>query len=508
MQRRTLLRAAPLSALALLMGPGSIARVLAADTERVSLAFPFDVVSWDPTARIIPQATSLYKCVFDQPLQYDERNQLAGGVVSAYQWTDDSGLELALDFRDDVYFHNGDKLTSEDFKYTFEERLKADQSLQLGFIWSGIERIETPSPTRAVIHFSKPFVTAPQYLGFAGSFILPKRYIEQVGMEAFLAKPIGSGPYKLVEYQRNNRVVLEAFDRYWGGIPTLREVSIQIIPNPTSRVSALQSGQVAFSYALPIRDALRLGDMPNLTSALTVTVDTYLIHMLDKAPLDDINVRLAMHHAIDKEVLSRALLDGDPQPLSMPSPPGTPAHDEHFSMAFDAQKARDYLARSGYSLSNPVRFKFFATNGVHPVDNQMARAIVQMWSKVGIQAELETIDMGKYFQSVAAGTLEGPALWLWNNSTADPELYSGSYLNADTVFSVWRSEDVMERLRPLLVERDYANRIAGYQAFERWAVEQGYSLPLLQGVSSVAHTTALRYQPFQNGWMLPSRWHV
>ncbi|HEY0286287.1 MAG TPA: ABC transporter substrate-binding protein [Pseudomonas sp.] len=506
MHRRTLLKAVPISAVALLLAQVGLKPAMAAG-RNVSLAFPFDVTSWDPTARIIPHATSLYKCVFDQPLEYGPDNQLNAGVITAYKWQSD-GLELVLDFRDDVYFHNGDKLTSEDFKYTFLDRPKADNTLQLGYIWNTIESIQTPTPTQAVVRFTKPFVTAPQYLGFAGSFILPKKYISAVGMDAFLAKPIGSGPYKLVDYQRNSRIVLQAFDRYWGGKPELENVTIQIIPNPTSRASATQSGQVDFSFALPIREALRLGKLPSISSALTVTVDTYLIHMLNKPPLDDINLRLAMHHAIDKKALAQALLNDLPEPLSSPSPPGTPGYEAAFNFPYDLSKAREYLTKAGYSESKPARFKFFATNGVHPVDNQMARAIVQMWSKVGIQAELETIDMGVYFQSVAAGTLQGPTLWFWNNSTADPELYAGSYLNADTAFSVWRSQDVMEKLSPLLVERDYDKRIEQYKAFNRWVVEQGYSLPLLQGVSSVAHAKTLHYKAYQNGWILPSHWNA
>lgn len=507
MHRRTLLKAVPLSAVAALLAQAGVKNVMAAGRD-ISLAFPFDVASWDPTARIIPQATSLHKCVFDQPLEYGPDSQLGAGVIKAYTWVGNDGLELELEFRGDVFFHNGDPLTSEDFKYTFFDRLKADNTLQLGYIWNMIDSIQTPSPTRAVIRFTKPFVTAPQYLGFAGSFILPKKYITAVGMDAFLAKPVGSGPYKLVDYQRNNRIVLQAFDRYWGGKPELDNVTIQIIPNPNSRASATQSGQVDFSFALPVREALRLGKLPNVSSELTVTLDTYLIQMLNKPPLDDINLRLAMHHAIDKKALARALLNDLPAPLSAPSPPGTPSYDPDFEFPYDVDRAKAYLAKSGYSESKPATFKFFATNGVHPVDNQMARAIVQMWAKVGIQASLETIDVGVYFQSVAAGTLEGPALWFWNNTTADPELYAGSYLNADTAFSVWRSRDVMDKLSPLLVELDYAKRIEQYKAFNRWVVEQGYSLPLLQGVSCVAHAKTLHYAAYQNGWMLPAHWRA
>lgn len=504
MKRRTLLKTVLISALF----SGSLLSSLStvAEEKTVSVALPFDVESWDPTARVIPHATSLYKTVFDQPLEYDADNKLQPGVVKEYKWIGNDGLTLELNLRGDVYFHNGDKLTSEDIRYTFFERPQADKSIQLGYIWWMLTGIDTPAPDRAVMHFSQPFVTAPEYLGFASSFILPKKYIEKVGMDEFLKHPVGSGPYKLVSYQRNNRMVLKAFDKYWGGVPAIKNLTIQVIPTATSRVSALQSGQVDLAYALPIREALRLGKLPDVTSALTPTVDTYLIHMVNKGPLQDKNVRLAMHYAIDKTALSRALLNGLAEPLSAANPPGTPSYDPDFKVEYSQAKAKEYLAKSGYSTENPVTFKFLATNGVHPADNQMARAIVQMWKKVGINAELETIDFGKYFQEVAAGTLEGPALWLWNNSTGDPELYTGSYLNADTMFSVWRSEDVMARLRPLLKETNYDKRIEDYKGFNRWVVEEGFTIPLLEGVNSVAHRKTLPYKAYRNGWIMPSEW--
>lgn len=506
MQRRQLLQAAPAGLIGAMLAQWGVGTADAA-TGNIALAFPFDVENWDPTSRVIPAASSLFKCVFDQPLEYSADSQLSPGVVKHFEWLDKKGLVLALDFRDDVYFHNGDKLTSTDFKFTFLERPRADKTLQLGYIWGGIQSIDTPSPTRAVIHFSKPMVTAPQYLGFAGSFILPKAYFQKVGPAGFLAKPVGSGPYRLVEYQRDSRIVLEAFDKYWGGVPQLPRVTIQVVKDASARVSAVQSGQVALTFSLPIRETVRMSTLPQLSSELQPTVDTYLIHMVNKGPLQDKNVRLAMHHAIDKQALAKALFNGVNAPLAQASPPGTPAFDPSITFNHDPEAAKKLLAQSGYGPDKPVRFTFLCTNGVYPADYDMARAIVQMWKKVGIEVQLKTIELAQYFPAAAAGTLEGPTLWFWTNSTADPELYAGSYLDPNTAFSVWRSADVGQKLAPLLVELDYNKRIEGYKAFDRWAVEQGYSLPLLQGVSTVTRARSLKgFRPYRNGWILPAHW--
>jgi peptide/nickel transport system substrate-binding protein len=258
--RRNFTQSVPAGIAGLLLAQWGIDANAAA--EQVRIAYPIDVPSWDPSKSAAPNPTALFKCVFDQPLEYTPDSKLQPGVVKAYEWLDKEGLVLQVDLRDDVFFHNGDKLTSEDFKFTFFDRLRAEKGLQLSFIWGGITAIETPSPTRAVIRFGKPMVTAPQFLGYSAAFILPKAYYEKVGLDGFLAKPVGSGPYKLVDYQRDSSITLEAFDRYWRGPAKIRKIVFQVVKDPTTRVSAVQSGQVQLAAALPMREALRLGQSP------------------------------------------------------------------------------------------------------------------------------------------------------------------------------------------------------------------------------------------------------
>jgi peptide/nickel transport system substrate-binding protein len=505
MDRRNFVKTSTLGIGALLGPHWGIASAAPAPAS-ITIAFPFDVYNWDPTSRIAPQLMPLYKCIFDQPLEYSSDSVLQPGVVKAWKWLDQKGMVLELEFRDDVLFHNGDKMTSADFKYTFFDRPRADKSLQIGYVWGNVTKIDLPSPTKAVIHLSKPFVSAPQYLGYAGAFILPKAYIEKVGIKAFMEKPIGTGPYKLAGYQRDSRIVLQAWEKHWRGVAKVPNVTIQVVKDPTTRVSGVQSGQLALATNLPIRDALRLSKDARLTTALTPTVDSFIIQMVNTGALKDQNVRLAMHHAIDKAALSKAFFNGVAAPQARASAPGTPTFDPAATFAFAPDKAKALLAKAGYSAAKPVTFRFFATKGVYPNDFEMARAIVQMWQKVGINAALETIELAQYFSKVEVGKLEGPALSLWTNSTGDPELSIGAYLDPKVMFSVWRSADVSPKLDPLLVEMDTAKRMAGYKAFETWAVEQGYSLPLMQGVSSVVHAKTLVYQPYKNGWVLPNTW--
>lgn len=505
LNRRSFSKMAPSGLAGLLMAQWGMAAH--ASTPQLIIAYPHDVPSWDPNKHASPNPMSVFKCVFDQPLVYNEKSELTPSVVERYEWIDKAGLVLQLDLRDDVYFHNGDKMTSEDLKFTFFDRVKADKGLQLGFIWNTVTKVETPTPKRAIFHFSEPMVTAPQFLAFSAAFVVPKNYFQKVGLDGFVANPVGSGPYKLAAYQRDSSITLEAFEKYWGGAPKVKKVIFRVVKDPTTRVAAVQSGQAQLGVALPMREAGRLGDNPRFANSLTPTVDTYIIQMINSGPLTDKNVRLAMHHAIDKAAISKAFFNGIATPLFTAAAVGTPAYAPEFKFEHNPAKAQALLKASGYSVDKPVQFRFLATNGIYPNDFEMARAIVQMWKKVGIDAALEVIEPAQYFTKLQAGQLEGPTLWFWTNATGDPELYSGYYLNPKKIFSSWKSPDVSVQLDPLLVEVNYDKRMEGYKKFNAWAVEQGYSLPLMQGVSSVAYSKAnTRFKPFQNGWILPHFW--
>jgi peptide/nickel transport system substrate-binding protein len=214
-------------------------------------------------------------------------------------------------------------------------------------------------------------------------------------------------------------------------------------------------------------------------------------------------VRLAAHHAIDKAALSKAFYAGVAVPLSVVGTPGTPGYLDDFTFSCDPELAKQYLAKSHFSPDNPVKIGFAATNGQFPSDYDIARAIVQMWKRVGIEADLEVIEYAKYFELNRAHKLPEATLYSWENATGDPELFSGYLLNPKMPFSSWKDEDIGRRVLSLFNVADYDTRIAGYRELSRFAIENGASIPLLQSVLTVVQKKNLTYTKYANGWLLP-----
>ena len=471
--------------------------------DTVTIGWPSDVPSWDPNQRFQPDAQPIFKLVFDQPVNQDPKLAFVPNLATKWELAPDA-LSMAVDLRDDVTFQNGDKLTADDLRYTFFERIKAGHKVDTANSWRKVIDIEVQSPTRAVMKFKEPAPTAPVWLAFLGSFVVPKKYMEATGVEGFIQKPVGTGPYKLVEYQLNSRIVLERNDAYWGPKPKIRRVIFEIIKDPSARVAAIQSGQVDLTINVPVREVDRLGHEAGLAAELNPITRVILLQCRNDLGFADDNVRLAAHHAIDKQALSKAFYGGVAVPLSMPATPGTPGYVADFKFTYDPALAVQLLAKSGFSTSKPAQIKFATTNGNFPSDFDIARAIQQMWKKVGIDAEIETIEYAKYFELNRGSKLPEATLYSWDNATGDPEMFSGYLLNPKLPFSAWKGAEVGEKVLELFTVPDYAKRIAAYREVAEFAVERGATIPLLQSVQSLARKKSLSYVRYGNGWVLAS----
>jgi peptide/nickel transport system substrate-binding protein len=478
--------------------------VWAADKDEVTIGWPSDVSSWDPNERTTPDAQPIFKLVFDQPLDQAPDFHLIPNLVTKWEQAPD-GKSLTLDFRDDVTFHDGSKMTSADFAWSFHGRVVAGHKIDLAQLWGQLVDIETPSPTRAIMQFKYASPTAAPWLAFLCSYVVPKAYMEKVGQDGFRAKPIGTGPYKLVEYQLNSRIVLERNEAYFGEKPAIKRVIIQIIGDPSARVAALESGQADLVLNVPIREVARLNANPNFAAEINPISRVIMLYMRGDLGFKEKNVRLAAHLAIDKAALSKAFYQGAAKPLSVLATPGTPGYIEDYVFPYDPAKAKALLAELGYSVDKPAKITLGTTNGQFPADYDMARAIVQMWKKVGIDAELQVIEYAKFFELNRAAKLPEAMLYSWDNSTGDPEIFIGYALHPGLPFSAWKEKEIGGEVPALFAEPDNAKRIAGYLDLEKRATEYGAITPLLQSVLTVGHKKTLDYVKYGNGWVLADK---
>ncbi len=513
LDRRLLLKLGAGAGTLAAMGIAPQALAQAAAKGQLTIAFPADVPTWDPNARSLGAVQSLYKTIFSQPLEQAPDGKAMAGLVTKWGFIDDKGLALGLDLRPGVTFHDGSPLTASDLRYTFFERPRlpvpeGGRRLDTSFLWRRLKDIEVVNPTRAIMHFSEPMPAAVAWLYFLCSFVVPKAYIERVGLDGFTKAPIGSGPYKLAEYQQGARIVLEANDSYFGGKVAIPRVTIELVRDPTARVAAYESGRADVAVDTPIRETTRLKSTANTSTRLDPINDIMLLQVTRNGAFADDRLRLAAHHAIDKDALSKAFFAGAATTISVPAARGTPGYPEDFTFPFSVDKAQSLLKEMGYSPQNPAKIKFASMNGVFPQDFEIARALVQMWKRVGIEADLEPIELSTYQERLRAGTLPEATLFSWSNATGDPEMYGGYLLDPKSIFSAFKHDDLAARVQPLLVETNEEKRLAGYRAVHRYAAEKGYTIPLMQTVKTIVHRNTVTITKYDNGWVLPQSYSL
>jgi peptide/nickel transport system substrate-binding protein len=481
------------------------ARAQTVDKTTLSIAYPLDVPTWDPNALSIPGIQNLYATVFDSPLRYSPDLKLGPRQITEWKWVDDKATRLEITLRDDIFFHDGSKMTMEDVKFSLSDRAKADKKLVVGGMFNTVSDIEVTSPTKGVMQFSRSTPAAPIYLAFLTGYVVPKAYMSQVGPEGFNAKPIGAGPYRMVDHQRGSRIVLEAFDKYWGGAPSIRQVTFEIAPEASARVALVESGRAGLATQLPVREIQRLTQKAGLVTKIYPFSEVYMLRIPSYVPLmDNDHVRAAMHLAIDKEALSKAFYAGVAKPLSVMATEGTPSYVPDFKFPFDKAKALSELKEAGYGPANPVSFTLLSTNGVFPNDYDMARAIAQMWKAVGINATIEETTAAKLLEAAQNGKLAGPLLYNWANATGDPENFAGRLLDPRLRFSTWKDMSLSPRIDKLMTEVNENERIAGYKALNVESAQKSWAIPLLQGITTVAYSSALEPTLFDNGYILPA----
>src|SRR5262247_2652368 len=270
----------------------------------------------------------------------------------AESWTmSPDGLVYEFVLRKGVKFHNGEPVTAEDVKFSFDRY----RGISAKVLKDRVAAIETPDPGHVRFRLKQPW---PDFMTFYGTpatgaaWIVPKKYVEKVGDEGFKKAPIGAGPYRFVSFTPGVELVLEAFDGYWRKTPGVKQLVFKAITDMATRLAVLKRGEADVAYAVSGEIGEEVRRTPGLTLRPTPFVSTHWLVFLDQwdpgSPWHDRRVRLAAEHAVDRQAVNQAetlgfsKITGSIIPTSFDffwQPPVRP---------YDPAKAKQLLAEAGY----------------------------------------------------------------------------------------------------------------------------------------------------------------
>jgi peptide/nickel transport system substrate-binding protein len=500
LSRRSLLQAGVAAATLANVALPSFAQAI----DELVIAYNVNLPSWDPTvgpSAVNPTIQGFYQSVFDLYIPQNPDLSFGSGIITGYGWNDDNSA-IWMDVREGVTWHNGDPLTAEDVVWSLSRVANPETGSPIQFVWGKIENVVADG-NRVTADVKEYDPTFFKWMSFLTGYVMPKKYYEEVGAAGFEAAPIGTGPYMVEKFERNAFVRLKANENYWGGAPEFKSVTIKFVTDAASRVAEVESGNSHVTLEIPYEEYDRLKAKDGLAGVAEPISDIGMIFLNDIEAMTDPNVRKAAAHAIDKGLIIDRLLSGYGIAIDTLQTPDYAAYDASITVAYDPELAKQLLAKSGFSTDNPVKFKIQTTKGFKPKDYEMVQAIVGLWRRVGIEAEIEVYEIAKHYELRAADQLAPAAFYNWGNSVGDPTTSTGFAMFGPSPHSVWDGQATFDAILPLWGETNEDKRIEGWKGVDRLIAENAEVIPLLQYVQPIVHATGVKVTPHRSGALLP-----
>src|SRR6185312_12676991 len=403
-------------------------------------------------------------------------NGQAPCLAESFKASED-GTSYEFVIRKNAKFHNGDPVTAEDVKFSFDRYHGTSHDLMKAQVAS----IETPDPQRVIFKLKKPW---PDFLTFYSSasgagWIVPKKYVEKVGDDGFKAAPIGAGPYKFVSFKPGVELVLEAFEGYWRKTPSVKTLVMKVIPDEATRLAALKRGEVDIAYSIRGELADELRKTPGLTLKPVVLQAPNWLYFPEqwdpKSPFSNLKVRQAINMAIDRQGMSEALFLGYCKITNSIVPFSFDYYWQPPEAVYDPAKAKKLLAEAGF----PNGFDA----GMMTCDSSyanMAEVSVDNLGQIGIKIKLNPIERAGFFAGYSSKKYTKGIIQAASGAFGNTATRLAAFVVKGGAFCYGSYPDIDELYPQQADENDIKKRTAILEKMQRLVYEKAMYAPIWQ----------------------------
>src|SRR5215510_13658325 len=478
-----------LSALALSADPTAAAAPVAT----VVVAQGVDPTTLDPMNHQEAPATVLANNLFDGLLERDQDLNIVPLLAESYQSVSPTIWELKL--RRGIRFQNGEPFDAESVKFSLGRLIDPKLKLRGASAFTPLTQVEIVDPYTVRVHSKAGWPLLPAVLTTGQAAMLPPRYYREKDMAYLQKNPVGSGPFKLVRWVKDDRIELEANDQYWRGAPRIKRLVFKPIPDDAVRVAALQNGEVDVAVNIPPHLANVIANHPKLflsTAASTRTIQLiYYTHQYDAnhklvgpyaGPTADRRVRLAMNQAVDVDQIIKTVLDGKGVRIALMLTAKHFGFDPALKpMAQDLARTQQLLAEAGFP--GGVDMVLNAPQGRYVRDKEVAEAIAGQLGKAGIRTTLRVHEWGTYLNNMAYVHKAGP-VWLigWGVSAMDAEPVYVPLFRSGKILANYANPEFDRMIDEAQAIMEEPKRLQQYHRINRLMVDDLPFVPLYQQV--------------------------
>ncbi|MDQ3458460.1 MAG: glutathione ABC transporter substrate-binding protein [Deinococcota bacterium] len=343
-------------------------------------------------------------------------------LLAESQEVSEDGRVWTLNLRQGVTFHDGTPFDAEAVVFNLERFIDPENAFQFRFLLARIESVEATDEHTVEVTLADTFAPFLAHLTHSSTAIQSPAAIQTQG-DDYGDNPVGTGPFRFVSWERGQRIDLERNDDYWGEAPGVEGVRFLTVPESTTRMAMVETGEAHVAVRVPVQDVSRLDADPNITVDNTSSVRTiyiYFNHTME--PFTDARVRQAINYAVDKEEIADFLLGGAVRPSDAPIAPGIFGYTPVGSYDYNPERARELLAEAGHP--DGLSVTLYSPSGRYLQDIQISEAIQSQLAEVGVNAEIESLEWAAYLELTgqpAEDNIVPMAMLGWGTVTGDAD---------------------------------------------------------------------------------------
>jgi peptide/nickel transport system substrate-binding protein len=445
---------------------------------RAVVAFHVTIApSWFDPSTAPPQITpfGVLYAIHDALVRPYPPHKMGPSLAESWRESPD-GKTYEFKLRPGLKFHNGDVVTAEDVKFSFERYKGASARI----LHDRVQQVEVVSPLVVRFHLKEPW---PDFMTFYGTtataagIVVPKKYVSQVGDEGFKKHPIGAGPYRFVSHKPGVEIVLEANTDYWRRAPSVKTLVLRSVPESTTRAVLLRNGEADIVVALDGPDAEGVKRDPRMQIVSSKHASIFWVEFAEqwdpKSPWHDRRLRLAVTHALNRQQINEAACLGFCPPAGVIVPRVMDFALQVEPPAYDPQKARRLLAEAGYPNGLDAG-DFVAIPGFPTV----AESTVNYLIAVGIRVRMRGIERAAFYADWRDKKLRGLFLTAVGNS-GNAASRVDSFIQSKGAYAYGGYPDIDDLFQQQAGERDPKRREALLHRIQQLTIDRAMFAPIM-----------------------------
>ena len=464
-----------------------------------------EVNSLDPMRHNSTSDTNYAIQVFDTLYFFDASGIPKPRLALSHKLINDTTWEIKI--RKDVKFHDGTVMTANDVKFSIDRMIDPVVKPLMAAFYSTLKDVTVVDGSTVRITTKAPDPLVLNRLS-QSMYILPAELLKKQGAETFFQKPIGTGAFKFVSWNRNDRMILEANANYWAGAPKIKRLIIRPVPEVAARVAELQTGNADIIISVPPFLVPKLKEMPGVAvqSVLSGRAIFVYINCSGQDALKNKKVRQALNYAIDRKSIIDNVLTGSGTPNAVG------LTNYHFGFdptlkpyPYDPAKAKKLLAEAGYP--NGFKIEFDSPSGRYLMDKEIAEAMTKMLNAVGVETELKVMEWGTLVQTYSQKRMKDLGFIGWGNMLYDADGTVAPFYTAGSPFSYFSSSSLPEKVNQGRSTMDSKKRLAIYKQLQAELFDEAPLIYLYQQIDNYGVSKELKgFQARGDEWL--TFWNV